>query len=111
MSLTGILVRSGDVNWLMEFLHKCAYRWREIGSALNFQYGELENINRSNPGATTQQLLTELLSQWSQWPTADHPDDPTIERLCDALRSGQVGLGAVANTLYELRDSLPSKQC
>ncbi len=110
MPVTGILVRSGDLKMLMGLLHKCAYRWREIGFALNFQYSELENISSSNQGATTQQLLTELLSRWSQWPTADHPDDPTMERLRDALRSGLVELGAVANDLYELRHTLPSKQ-
>ena len=87
-------------------LRKHAYKWREIGSALGFEHGELENISHSSPRATTQQLLTELLSQWSQWPTADKPNAPTLERLCDALRSGMVGLGAVANDLYEQRYKL-----
>ncbi len=105
----GTLVRNEDVNMLISHLHKYAYKWRDIGASLNFQHGELENISQSNPIATTQQLLTELLSQWSQWPTADHPDAPTMERLRDALRSGLVGLGAQANDLYELRDNLPSQ--
>ena len=102
-------MRSGDVNSLMVCLYKHAARWRDIGSALNFQPGELENISLSIPKATPQQLLTELLSQWTQWPTDAHSENPTMERLCNALRSGLVGLGAVANDLYELRYYLPSK--
>ena len=92
------------MNFLYGFLHQYAYKWREIGQALNFRHGELLNIIHS----TTQQLLTELLNQWSQWPTADHPDIPTVERLRDALRSELVGLGAVANDVYTLRSYLPS---
>ena len=104
-------MRSGDVAFLVSHLHKDAsHKWSEIGLALNFRDGELKSIIQSFPRATTQQLLTELLSQWCQWPTADHSDVPTMERLCDALRSGLVGLGAQANDLYELRNSLPSKQ-
>ena len=45
----------------------------------------------------------------------DHPVVPTLEQLCDALRSGLVGsglvgLGAEANDLYETKNNLPSKQ-
>ncbi len=103
-------MKSEDINFLMNHLHKYAYKWRDIGASLNFQHGELENISLSFSRAKTQQLLTELLSQWSQWPTADHPDAPTMERLRDALRSGLVELGAVATNIYELRNSIPSKQ-
>ena len=77
----GYVVTSEDVNFLMANLHKYAYKWRDIGSSLNFHPGELENISQSFPKATTQQLVTELLSQWSQWPTSDHSDAPTMERL------------------------------
>lgn len=100
------LVRSQDLYPLMEQLHQCASKWEEIGLALNFQHGELKNIIYFNPRANAQQLLIELLSQWTQWPTADHPQDPTMERLCYALRSGLVGLGAIANVLYEKRQNL-----
>lgn len=62
-------------------------------------------ISQSSPRATTKYLLTELLSQWSQWPTAEHSDVPTMRRLCDSLHCDLVGLGAEANDLYEL----PSK--
>ncbi len=104
------IVRSDDVGYLASHLCKNAsHKWREIGLALGFLDGELKSISLSFPGATAQQLLTELLSQWSQWPTAAHPDAPTMERLRDALRSGLVELGAVASDLYELRNFLPSK--
>ena len=105
------MVRSGDVCFLASHLCKYAsHKWREIGLALNFEDGELKGLSLSFPRYTTEQLLTELLSRWCQWPTADHSDVPTMERLCDALRSGLVGLGAQANDLYELRNFLPSRQ-
>ena len=104
----GTNVMSDDVHFLMCSLHKHAYKWREIGAALSFHHGELENIIQTFPRAAPQRLLTELLNQWSQWPTAEHPQAPTMERLCDALRSGQVGLGAEANDLYATRTGLPS---
>ena len=103
------LVKSVDVNFLCRFLHKYSHTWREIGAALDFEKSELENINQRFH-SFPQQLLTELLFKWSQWPTDDHPHAATVERLCDALRSGYVGLGAEASTLYEMRNLLPSKQ-
>ena len=101
-------VRPEDVSFLMTRLHHYAYKWRDIGTALNFLFAEMENISHSTPRATTKHLLHELLSQWSQWPTAEHRQDPTMERLCDALRSSLVGLGAPASELYEDRSNLPS---
>ena len=97
------------MNFLTGYLYKYAYKWRDIGASLRFHLGELENIVHTYPRATPQRLLTELLHQWSQWPTAEHPQAPTMERLCDALRSGQVGLGAEANDLYATRTNLPSQ--
>ena len=101
-------VRPADVSFLMTRLHRYAYMWRDIGTALNFQRAEMENIRHSFPTATTRDLLHELLSQWSQWPTAEHSQDPTMEGLRDALRSSLVGLGAPASELYEDRSNLPS---
>ena len=101
-------MRSEDVSFLMTRLHHYAYMWRAIGTALNFQFAEMENIRHSFPTATTSDLLHVLLSQWSQWPTAEHSQDPTLEKLCDALRSSLVGLGAPASELYEDRSNLPS---
>lgn len=76
--------------------------------ALGFLHSELDNIEDSRPRAPVKQLLAELLSQWSHWPTADHSGVPTMEKLRDALHSGLVGLGAEAEDLYELRTFLPS---
>ena len=104
-------MKDSDVSFLVGHLCKSASKWREIGIALGFLPGELDNIAHPIPGAPTQRLLTELLSQWSQWPTANHSDVPTMEKLRDALRSGLVGLGAEAADLYELRNYLPSHYC
>ena len=95
-----------DVNKLIAHLHKHAYKWREIGGALNFEQGELENISHA-AGNDPQQLLTKLLTEWSQWPTEDHPTDPTLESLCKALRSGMVGLGKMAKDLEAQANHLP----
>ena len=101
-------MRPEDVSFLMTRLHHYAYMWRDVGTALNFQHAEMENIRHSFPTATTRDLLHELLSQWSQWPTTEHSQDPTMERLCDALRSSLVELGAPASELFENRGNLPS---
>ena len=78
--------------------------------ALGFQDGELEDISSSlPPRASSVQLLSKLLSQWSQWPVDEHLDHPTLEMLCDSLRGGLVRLGAAASDLYELKDFLPSR--
>ena len=103
------VVKSEDVAFLMRDLHLYAFKWQAIGTALNFLQGELENIIHSSPGADVELLLTELLSRWSHWPTAEHSNVPTMGRLCDALRSGLVGLGAEANQLHAKRNLLPSR--
>ena len=84
---------------LMYVLHPHEHKWRDIGGALGFSVGELENIRQNFPVAPVEQLLRELLSQWTQWPTETHPETPTMEMLQNALRSGPVGLGAVAEKL------------
>ena len=40
--------------------------------------------------------LQELLSQWVQWPTEKHQNNPTLGALCTALRNSLVGLGSLA---------------
>ena len=51
-----------------------ASRWRDIGSALGFLEGEMENI-QSNPMLLTQSppksWLREMLTQWLQWAPGD----------------------------------------
>ena len=99
-----------DVSFLVDQLHDYAYKWRRIGVALRFRYGELENIRHNASWyADTTILLTALLDAWSQWPTRSHCTVPTLERLCAALRSDMVGLGAEANALHSMRSQLPSQ--
>ena len=103
------IMRDKDVGFLMGYLCQHSYKWEVIGTALHFLPSELENI-RHSPQATTLKLrLKEVLCQWVQWPTTAHSQTPTMEMLCDALRSDLVGLGAVANQLYDTRNYLPSQ--
>jgi hypothetical protein len=50
--------------------------------------------------------LQELLSQWVQWPTEEHQNNPTLGALCTALRSSLVGLGGLAEDIEK-----EMKQC
>ena len=56
-------------------------------------------------------FLRELLSQWVQWPTADHPTKPTLGALCETLRSSPVGLGSLAEKVdREMKCLTPGKR-
>ena len=99
-------MKSEDLLFLVTSLHRFSAKWKEIGLSLNFLADELDCIGHNKE---LMQCLVELLKKWSQWPTDDHQDSPTIESLCDALHSPLVGLGAAANELYELRNLLPSQ--
>ena len=99
-------MESQDVSFLTQFLCNYAYMWEGIGTELNFQHGELQNIKQSSPIASPQQHLNQLLDTWAQWPNSSLP---TVKRLCDALRSNLVGLGVEANKLHERRYCLPSQ--
>ena len=58
--------------------------------------------------------LQELLSRWVQWPTSEHPNDPTLEALCASLRSPLVGLGSLAEDVdKEMKQCTPGnyKHC
>lgn len=98
-----------DVGFLVGLLCTHAYKWNDIGLALGFLSGEIGNISCIYP-PSPQKHLTELLSQWAQWPTPAHPQDPTVEAMCAALRSNLVGLGATANELDSMKSSFPSQQ-
>jgi hypothetical protein len=50
--------------------------------------------------------LQELLSQWVQWPTEEHQNNPTVRALCTALRDSLVGLGDLAEEVEK-----EMKQC
>ena len=108
LHFTGMtIMRDKDVGFLMGYLCQHSYKWKDIGTALHFLPGELENIKHNHPDV--QQRLNAVLCQWVQWPTTAHSQTPTMEILRDALRSDLVGLGAVANKLYDARDYLPSQ--
>ena len=110
MFTTGMtIVDDKDVVYLMGHLCQYSYKWEFIGTALHFLPGELENIRHSPQVITPQQRLNAVLCQWVQCPTAAHSQTPTMEMLRDALRSDLVGLGAVANKLYDARNQLPSQ--
>lgn len=95
MSPNGVVIKSAHVHSLMTYLYKYSHKWREIGMSLGFLINELDNIEQSYPRDTVQRLLTRMLNQWTQWPTNDHRNYPTLEKLCESLRSGLVGLGAL----------------
>ena len=96
-----------DVSFLQGFLCTYAHTWEGIGLELHFLADELKNIK-----ADSQQVkhcLKEVLSQWVHWPVEGHPEIPTVERLCEALRSKTVGRGDVADQLCQMKDNLPSQ--
>ena len=101
-------MKKEDVTFLVTFLHSFSAKWKEIGLCLKFDPNELDIIGHDDKSVT--QCLVQMLSQWSQWPTVDHCDSPTLEKLCEALGSRLVKLGAQANELYDLRIYLPSQQ-
>ena len=100
------MIQEKDVNFLMEnFLHDCGYKWTEIGDAIGFRYGEIKTIENAVRGDANKGLR-ELLMKWSKWPIKSHTEKPTLEKLCDALRSNLVGLGDVARCLDQRRNEL-----
>ena len=83
-----------DVDKLMSLLHNVSDSWYDIGLGLGFAPSELISIrgNQSMLMSAPASYLKELLSQWVQWPTMNHPTRPTLGALCEALRSPYVGL-------------------
>ena len=82
----------------MRLLQSYSYKWNPIGLSLGFTPHELCTISSKVTLLTGAPVsyLQELLSQWVQWPTEEHRNDPTLEALCTALRSSLVGLGGLA---------------
>ena len=82
----------------MDLIHNFSDKWDYIGLGLGFIQPELNQIRAMPLLLTTapKSYLTELLSQWVQWPTENHPTKPTLSTLCEALRSSSVGLGSLA---------------
>ena len=97
----------------MNLLHNFSDKWNEIGLGLGFIQPELNQI-RSDPSlcmsGAPASFLNKLLSQWVQWPMKDHPTKPTLEALCEALRSSLVGLGSLAEKVErEMKCSVTGK--
>jgi hypothetical protein len=101
-------VKRVDVNFLTNELFITAAKWREIGMGLGFVYGELNNIAATGPGAGPVECLTRMLADWAEWPNSRHKNNPTLDKLCEVLRTVLVGEGALANELETKKDHLPS---
>lgn len=89
---------------LLEQLHDYSDKWFNIGLKLGFTEPHLKQI-RSMPllfmsGAPTS-FMTEMLSQFVQWPTDKYSSKPTLGLLCSALRSSLVGLGSQAKIVEQ----------
>jgi hypothetical protein len=97
-----------DLVHLMRLLQSYSYKWNPIGLNLGFTQHELNTIFgmlKLMVGAPVS-YLQELLSQWVQWPTEEHQNNPTLGALCTALRSSLVGLGGLAEEVEK-----EMKQC
>ena len=88
-----------DIAELLNLLQIYSYKWCNIGLSLGFLPPELDTISSMSKlfAGAPASYLQEILSQWIQWPTANHPTRPTLETLCAALRSPLVGLGSLAD--------------
>ena len=84
-----------DLAYLLRLLQSYSYKWNLIGLSLGFTPHELYTISSKVTLLTGAPVsyLQELLSQWVQWPTTDHPTHPTVRALCTALRSSPISLG------------------
>ena len=97
-----------DLVHLMRLLQSYSYKWNPIGLSLGFTQHELKTISgmlKLVEGAPVS-YLQESISQWLQWPTEEHQNNPTLEALCTALRSSLVGLGSLAEEVEK-----EMKQC
>ena len=106
--IVSVKVTEKDIVTILSLLQKYSSKWNEIGLTLGFIKPELDTIfsmSKLFNGAPAS-YLQELLSQWVQWPTTDHPKNPTLEALCTALRSSLVGLGSLAEEVEK-----KMKQC
>ena len=105
---TSVTLSEKDIINLMRLLQSYSYKWNPIGLSPGFTQHELNTISgmlKLLTGAPVS-YLRELLSQWVQWPTTDHPSHPTVRALCTALCSSLVGLGGLAEELEK-----EMKQC
>ena len=100
-------MRSTDTSFLFEKIDsECVLEWKSIGMALGFSSQELNSIPDHVPDPTPRFYYKELLDQWCQWPSENHPEIPSLERLSQALRA--TGFGVQANIVDKI--SLPSSE-
>ena len=88
--ISEIKLTDEDICKLLELIHTGSSKWYDIGLHLGFF---MPLFLASAPTS----YLIELLRQWIQWPTQDHPTEPTLRALCTALCSSLVGLGSLAD--------------
>ena len=73
-NIDGTRLSDNDHGYMYDKLEDKAARWRDIGRALGFKEGEMDNI-QSNPMLLTQSApksyLREMLTQWLQWAPGD----------------------------------------
>ena len=98
-TLTETILTDGHIPDLMKKLGDYSSHWNEIGLALRFSAAELKTItdNITLLTGSPQSWMKAMLTMWVRWPTEKHRTKPTLSSLCKALRSGLVGLGALAN--------------
>ena len=101
-----------DIVALLNLMHDFSDKWYDIGLGLGFVPAELNQI-RSKPSLFMEapvSFLTQLLSQWIQWPTVRHHLKPTVRLLCETLHSSRIGLGVLAEKVEaEMKPSTTSK--
>ena len=90
---------ANDIQELMTLLGNHSSKWNGIGTALGFLPGELNTIEADLTlmvKDAPRSYLKRVLEKWVEWPNDEHDIKPTLSSLCKALRSGLVGLGALA---------------
>ena len=109
-----VILSEKDLVNLMRLLQSYSTKWEMIGLSLGFIQCELKTISgmpKLFVGAPVS-YLQELLSQWVQWPTEEHQNNPTLGALCTALRSSLVGLGSLAEEVEkEMKQCAAGKRC
>ena len=75
-----------DHEHLFRRVRNASARWRNIGSALGFTHGQLEDIVQTRALHTNEHYMCELLSRWLRWAPPNH-SWPCKEDLATALRS------------------------
>lgn len=93
-------LRSEDISRIVEYLVRYSYKWRFIGTALEFQPHDLDNIqaNHAAMNCSIKQNLIKLLEDWIL-KVHEHILPPTVWNLHKALNSTTVELGALAEEL------------